>query len=69
MEEELDVSEELEISLIGHLGEIQWKALLPRIQARIVLENENQQAIAQAGAEHLPAYEINGLSKLFNIST
>ena len=67
--EELDVSEELKISLIGHLGEIQWKALLPRIQARIVLGNDNQQAITQTGAENLPAYEINGLSKLFNIST
>lgn len=50
MQEDLDIGEGPEISLVGKLGEIQWEALLPRLQARIVLENENQQAIAQVGA-------------------
>jgi hypothetical protein len=43
MEEELEVPEEVEISLVGHLEEIQWQALLARIQGRIELENENKQ--------------------------
>lgn len=33
MEEELDISEGLEISLVGNLANIQWEALLPRIHA------------------------------------
>ena len=58
LQENLDVSEGLEISLIGNLEEIQWKALLPRLQARIILENQNQQLIAQAKAETILAYEL-----------
>lgn len=45
MEEDLDVTDGPEISLIGRLSEVQWQALLPHIKARIALENENQQAI------------------------
>ncbi len=59
MQEDLDVSEGPEISLVGKLGEIQWEALLPRIQARIVLENENQEAIAQVKAENIPSCELD----------
>jgi hypothetical protein len=58
MQEDLDVTEGVEISLVGQLGELQWEALLPRLHARIVLEKENEQAIAQAGAETLPACEL-----------
>jgi hypothetical protein len=43
MEEDLEVPEEVEISLVGHLEEIQWQALLPRIQGRIELENEDKE--------------------------
>ncbi|KJH71512.1 FkbM family methyltransferase [Aliterella atlantica] len=57
MQEELDISEGLEISFLGQLSEIQWKALLPCIQARIVLESENQEAIAVAKAETIPYYQ------------
>jgi hypothetical protein len=59
MQEDLDVSERSETSLVGKLGEIQWEALLPRIQARIVLENENQEAIAQVKAENIPSCELD----------
>ncbi|MEH2100139.1 MAG: class I SAM-dependent methyltransferase [Nostoc sp.] len=45
MQEDLDISEGLEISLVGHLSDIQWAALLPRISARIILEYENKQAV------------------------
>lgn len=53
MEEGLDISEETEISLTGKLSAMQWEALLPSIQARLVLENENQEAIAKHGVEKL----------------
>jgi glycosyltransferase involved in cell wall biosynthesis len=47
MEEDLEMSGEPEISLVDKLGELQWQALLPRIQARISLVKENQQAIGR----------------------
>ena len=43
MEEELEVPEDVEISLVGHLEEIQWQALIPRIQGRIGLEHEDKE--------------------------
>ncbi|WP_375491770.1 FkbM family methyltransferase, partial [uncultured Nostoc sp.] len=45
MQEDLNISEGLEISLVGHLSDIQWTALLTRISARIILEYENKQAV------------------------
>jgi glycosyltransferase involved in cell wall biosynthesis len=64
MQEDLDITEGLEISLIGELGEIQWQALLSRIQGRIVLEYENQQAIATVQAEELPSYNLYHIGSL-----
>ena len=58
MEEELDLEEGPEISLTGKLSEMQWSELLPRIHARIVLEYENQQAIAHT----LPFYKLDSLN-------
>jgi glycosyltransferase involved in cell wall biosynthesis len=57
MEEDLDVSDGPEISLIGQLSEIQWSALIPRLYGRIVLENENTKAIVQAKAQNIPTFE------------
>ena len=57
LQEEIDVSEGPEISMIGQLSKIQWQALLPCIDARIFLEKENQQAIADAGAGNIPYYK------------
>ncbi len=62
MEEELDVTEGAEISLIGKLNEVQREALFPHLHARIVLENENEQALLQARAQTLPSYEIDSFS-------
>jgi predicted O-linked N-acetylglucosamine transferase (SPINDLY family)/predicted SAM-dependent methyltransferase/GT2 family glycosyltransferase len=45
MEEDLDITDELEISLIEDLSNIQWDSLLPKIDARIVLECDNQVAV------------------------
>ena len=58
MEEDLDITEGLEISLVSNLADIQWQALLSRIQAKIVLEYENKQAIAQNKAENLLSYNL-----------
>ena len=63
MEEDLDVSDGPEISLIGQLSEIQWSALIPRLHGRIVLENENIKAIAHATAENIPSLELDGFMK------
>ncbi|MEH1848380.1 MAG: class I SAM-dependent methyltransferase [Nostoc sp.] len=62
VEEDLDVTEGLEISLVGNLADIQWKALLPRLYARIVLECEDPNALNQAKAETLTSYEIESFS-------
>ncbi len=62
LQEELDISKGPEISLIGQLDAIQWQALLPRIHARLVLENQNQQAVAKLQAGNIPAYELDTFS-------
>jgi len=64
MEEDIDISEGLEISLVVNLADIQWQALLPHIQARIILSAENQQAIAQKKAENLPCSNLDSLIEL-----
>ena len=42
MEEGLDITEGLEISLVGDLAEIQWQALLTKIHGRIIFDNNSQ---------------------------
>jgi hypothetical protein len=61
MEEDLDVSDGPEISLIGQLSEIQWEILLSRLHGRIVLEYENREAIARVQAQHIPTRELDSL--------
>ena len=61
MEEDLDVSDGPEISLVGQLSEIQREILISRLQGRIVLENENRDAIAQAKAENIALFELDSL--------
>ena len=58
LQEDLDETEVPEISLLGQLRQSQWAALIPHIQYRVALENENQQSIVQVGAEKLPLMEI-----------
>lgn len=64
MQEDLDVIEGLEISLVANLADIQWKALLPRIKTRILLESEDQEAIIQAKAESLSTTELQSLNQV-----
>lgn len=63
MEEDLDLTDGLEISLVMNLADIQWKALLPRIHGRIILENQNQQALIQAKADTLASYPLTSFSQ------
>jgi hypothetical protein len=61
MEEDLDITEEAEISLVEQLDELQWAALLPRLHARIVLRTENQQAIIAVKADNIPFCNLDSL--------
>lgn len=63
MTEDLEIDEQVEISLLGNLSPIQWEALLSRIQARLVIEHENEAAIARTGAENLPAMKIDSMKR------
>jgi predicted O-linked N-acetylglucosamine transferase (SPINDLY family) len=46
MQEDIDVTETLDITLVGQLDEIQWKALLPRIHACIPLRKSKDQEVS-----------------------
>ena len=58
MQEDLDVSDGPEITLIGQLSEIQWLALTPRLYGRILLENENKEVIALLEAKGINCCEL-----------
>ncbi|OCR00085.1 glycosyl transferase group 1 [Nostoc sp. MBR 210] len=58
MEEDLDISEGLEISLVSSLADIQWQALLLRLSSRIILEHEDKAVLAEFPIETLPACEL-----------
>ncbi|NET41044.1 FkbM family methyltransferase [Okeania sp. SIO2B3] len=67
MEEDLDVEEGPEISLIGKLSQMQWESLLSCVRGRIVLENENTEAIAKVKADTIPLIQLkNFLHKTSN---
>ncbi|MBD1827833.1 methyltransferase domain-containing protein [Microcoleus vaginatus GB1-A2] len=61
IEQDLDVSDGPEISLIGHLSQMQREILFSRLHGRIVLENENREAIARVQAQHIPTPELDNL--------
>ncbi|MEH1947651.1 MAG: CmcI family methyltransferase [Nostoc sp.] len=62
MEDDVDITEGPEISLLSKMSDTQWKNLLPRIHTRIALATDNQSAIAQAKAENLPFCDVDSLS-------
>jgi len=62
MEEDLDVADGPELSLIGQLSQGQWSALLPCLDARLVLNYENQQVVNQVNATNLPVCKLDSLS-------
>ncbi|WP_287525066.1 hypothetical protein [Okeania sp. SIO2C2] len=62
MESELEVDEGAEIVLVGELSQIQWSTLIPQLQGRIKLDNENGEAIAQVKADNIPLIELSNFS-------
>jgi len=64
MEEDIDITEELRISLLIDLNEIQWQALLPCINARVSLEHENQKIIVNKQVEQIPLYSLENLKEV-----
>ncbi|MBD2040335.1 glycosyltransferase family 4 protein [Microcoleus sp. FACHB-672] len=62
MQEDLDGTDEPQISLIKNLAEIQWQALLPVLHSRIILKNENKQTAAKVESVNLPAVQIESFA-------
>ena len=62
MEEDIDVTDGLEISPVSKLDSLQWEFLLPRLHSRISLSHENEEAIAQAKAETIPSIQLETLA-------
>jgi predicted O-linked N-acetylglucosamine transferase (SPINDLY family)/GT2 family glycosyltransferase len=56
MEEAVDIADELEVSLLDDLTQNEWQLLVSLLQGRIVLDNENKDAIAKVNAESLTVY-------------
>jgi glycosyltransferase involved in cell wall biosynthesis len=59
--EDLDISDTIDISLVGTLGDMQWQSLLPRIDGRIILDNEDKVALKQAPVSKLESYQLDSL--------
>ncbi|MEH1821866.1 MAG: glycosyltransferase [Nostoc sp.] len=66
LEEDLDINQGLEISLLESLSEIEWQGLLPRINARIILEYEDQEALTQVPLKNLGCYELDNWINKFS---
>ncbi|MFB2881224.1 methyltransferase domain-containing protein [Floridanema aerugineum] len=68
MEEDVDITDGLEISPVDQLDSLQWEVLLPRLHSRIRLNNENEEAIAQAKLETIPLILLDNLTNMRFIS-
>jgi len=64
--EALDDPDGPAILLTGKLSSTQWQILLPRLQAHVVLEQENKAAIAAARADKIPVWDLESFSIPFN---
>jgi predicted O-linked N-acetylglucosamine transferase (SPINDLY family)/predicted SAM-dependent methyltransferase len=62
MEEDLDITEELGISLIEDLNNIQWENLLPRINSRIVMDCDDRSTIDNLLPVQLMTSSLSNLS-------
>jgi FkbM family methyltransferase len=63
--EDLDISNTIEISLVGKLGDMQWQSLLPRIYGRVILSNEAKINLAQIPVSNLESYPLDSLISQF----
>ena len=64
MEEDIDVTDGLEISNVGYLASIQWDVLLIRLQNRIILESENEGLKAKMNLENIPACNLDNVGQM-----
>ncbi|MCT7980528.1 glycosyltransferase family 4 protein [Laspinema olomoucense] len=62
MEEELDLDDGPDISLLTELTETEWKALFPRVHGKIVMKNENKEATVPIQVENVPEYPLDSIS-------
>ena len=63
--EDLDISDTIDISLVGKLGDMQWQSLLPRIYGRVILSNEAKINLAQIPVGNLESYPLDSLISQF----
>ncbi len=63
--EDLDISDTIDISLVGKLGDMQWQSLLPRIYGRVILSNEAKINLAQIPVSNLESYPLDSLISQF----
>ena len=61
MEEDIDVTDGLEISTVANLSSIQWEFVLTRLHNRIILGHENEEAKAKIKAENIPACKLDNI--------
>ena len=59
--EDLDITDTIDISLVAKLEDIQWQSLLPRIYGRLILNNEDKLALAQAPVSKIHSYQVDSL--------
>lgn len=62
-QEDLDTDNEPEIIILENLDRKDWQNILPQIQYRIKLTEENEDAIADSGFANVPTLEIDEVSK------
>ncbi|MCE2698725.1 MAG: FkbM family methyltransferase [Nostocales cyanobacterium LE14-WE4] len=63
--EDLDISDTIDISLVGKLGDMQWQSLLPQIYGRVILSNEAKINLAQIPVSNLESYPLDSLISQF----
>jgi FkbM family methyltransferase len=66
MEEDLDITNGLEITLLNNLSDIQWSALLPRVHARICLVLEDKEALTRVPIDKILSCQIDNLNHQLN---
>lgn len=59
LKEDFELTDAPEIFLVGELNEIQWEYVLFILDARLILTNENNQAITKLRAESIPSYTLD----------
>ncbi|MEB3150124.1 MAG: hypothetical protein VKL60_14015 [Sphaerospermopsis sp.] len=64
MVDDSDISSGCEISLLENLDADEWELLKSQIHARIILPQENQEALVYLQADNLPAYTIDEFSEI-----